>query len=495
MVAWCESKSDVPVIVIGWLFVIKAFFSRLVDHYFFFESIIDFSVHQKNKNDCNMTAFRNHHLPRSRFASTLSFLGVGLLLQCGGSAANIDSVNPDLLVWEARAEFPGGGRHHPIAFANATHGFVFSGTTPDRSYTSDLWVYEAATDSWTDLSGTDSAFPGIPRSYGYGVASTSDCSNSKAYLGFGAGEDSQRLADWWEFDMSTHNWKQLADFPGEGRRHPSMNFVEPMGEIHVGLGDGDSGNYYDYWSYNIENDEWQQLDDFPSSERHHPFYFAIDTESYVGMGHSNGNDPFVERDWYRYDALGGTWNREEDFASYALGMLDTGVTTLSRNSPPVTTEARVAGTQFSVAGSCTSDKTLGFVLSGDGDDHSTMETGEFHVFDPSDNSIWHSLPPHPGTSRWAPGSFVLQGSSRAYFLGGYDREQQILFSDLWTIDLKPLFDEGALDNGFDEKNSDQQTSDARNSESSSSLPFGYFRDDVSITVAISSLALVLQRLW
>merc|ERR1739848_109560 len=68
----------------------------------------------------------------------------------------------------------------------------------------------------------------------------------------------------------------------------------------------------------------------------------------------------------------------------------------------------------------------------------TMETGEFHVFDPADSSIWHSLPPHPGYSRWAPGSFVLQGSSRAYFLGGYDRQQQIMFSDLWTIDLESI---------------------------------------------------------
>ena len=351
------------------------------------------------------------------------------------SASSIDSVDPNSLVWEARAEFPGGGRHHPIMFANATHGFLLSGSTMEASYTSDLWMYEAETDIWTDLSGTDSAFPGAPRSFGYGVASTSDCGNSKVYLGFGAGEGQQRFNDWWEFDMSTHNWKRLMDFPGEPRRHPAMNFVEPLGEIHVGLGDGYFGNYNDYWSYDIHNDDWRQLDDFPSTERHHPFYFAIDTDSYVGLGHSSA-ETFIERDWYRYDALENTWFRQEDFASYALDTLDTGVA--------VTTEARVAGTEFSVSGSCGSDRTLGFVLSGDGDNHGTIESGEFHVFDPTENAIWHSLPPHPGFSRWAPGSFVLQGSSRAYFFGGYDREQQILFSDLWTIDLSPLFAEDSL---------------------------------------------------
>jgi len=430
--------------------------------------------------------------------SPCSLLIVGLLLLCGGStpthnqvrAVDIDRVDPNSLIWEARQEFPGGGRHHPITFANATHGFMLSGSTLQNPYTSDFWVYEVATDSWTSLTGTDSAFPGTPRSFGYGVASTSDCGNSKAYLGFGAGENQQRFADWWEFDMSTRTWRKLTDFPGEGRRHPAMNFLEPVGQIHVGLGDGSFGNYNDYWSYNIQNDDWERLDDFPSSERHHPFYFAINTGSYVGFGHSSGYDPLIEKDWYRYDALGGTWNREEDFASYASGTLNTNTGIDNAKSPldvlPVTTEARVAGTQFSIAGSCdNNDQTLGFVLSGDGDDHSAMATGEFHVFDPAaDGSIWHSLPPHPGFSRWAPGSFVLQGSSRVYLLGGYDRQQQILFSDLWTIDLEPLFgnEDVLIDNSASEL-------DIAIADSSSSIlitrTFQYC--SLSLVLAVSSL--------
>lgn len=377
---------------------------------------------------------------KSNIISRLSFLIMGLLLLSHNQvwAAKINNVDPNSLVWKSRKDFPGGGRHHPITFANSTHGFVLSGSTYQKSYTSDFWAYEEATDSWTDLSRTKAAFPGNPRSFGYGIASTSDCGDSKAYLGFGAGENGQILADWWEFNMKKQKWRKLANFPGQGRRHPAMNFLEPIGEIHIGLGDGYSGNYNDYWSYNIENDEWRRLDDFPSSKRHHPFYFAIGKNSYVGLGHSDGYSPYIERDWYRYDAIDGTWNREKDFASYALGALYTTNNIFGTSAIPVTTEARVAGTQFSVAGSCDSDQTLGFVLSGDGDDHGPMQTGEFHVFD-SDDSIWYSLPPHPGFSRWAPGTFVIQGSRRVYFFGGYDRKQQILFSDLWTIDLEPLF--------------------------------------------------------
>lgn len=402
-------------------------------------------------------------------------------------ALDIDSVDPDSLVWEARQEFPGGGRHHPITFANATHGFVLTGSTSEESYTSDFWVYEEATDSWTNLTETDSAFPGAPRSYGYGVASTTDCENPKAYLGFGASEIYPN--DWWEFDMSTHDWRQLADFPGEGRKHPSMNFLEPVGEIHIGLGNNKYSNLNDYWAYNIERDEWRQLEDFPSTERHHPFYFAIGADSYVGLGHSSG----IERDWYRYDALSETWNQEADFASYALGTLDTSIQPgrLSSDVLPVTTEARVAGTQFSVAGSCDSDQALGFVLSGDGNDHSFMATGEFHVFDPAfDASIWHSLPPHPGFSRWAPGSFVLQGSSRVYLIGGYDRHEREFFSNLWTINLEPLFDSksSALDSLEQNTVPELENADA---SSSAITPRSSQDGNLSVIVAMSFLALVL----
>ena len=33
----------------------------------------------------------------------------------------------------------------------------------------------------------------------------------------------------------------------------------------------------------------------------------------------------------------------------------------------------------------------------------------------------------------------MRGTARAYFTGGYDRALQILFSDLWMIDLSSLF--------------------------------------------------------
>ncbi len=74
-------------------------------------------------------------------------------------------------------------------------------------------------------------------------------------------------------------------------------------------------------------------------------------------------------------------------------------------------ESRVAGTQFSHDG-------YGYILSGDGDDHDYLETGEFWQYNPADDS-WSQLPSHPGLSRWAPGSFIIDG--KVYLVQGQER--------------------------------------------------------------------------
>lgn len=389
------------------------------------------------------------------------------------------------LEWIPKSSFTASsnlGRHHPIVFANETHAFLLGGTTADNAAVDDFYIYEPTTDVWTDLTDTPSQFPGTPRSFGYGIV-LNQANHPKAYLGFGASATSERLNDFWEFDMETHLWKQLSSLPpGLGRRHPSMvpvfnDDATDEWTIHVGLGDGYVGNdqfsnFNDYWSYSIQEDTWTQLPDFPSSKRHHPFFFGIGGRSYVGLGHSDGQQPYIERDFYSYTSLESNtlqqngWRQEPDFASYLVeasegasrggeGGSQQQIRTLQ------TTEARVAGTEFSIdlplVGDNNSNNTtdelrgsLGFVLSGDGDDHRAMSKGEFHAFYPpqegnttntgvSEEAWWRQLTPHPGASRWAPASFVMRGTANAYMTCGYDRSTNTLHSDMWMMDLSPLF--------------------------------------------------------
>ena len=83
----------------------------------------------------------------------------------------------------------------------------------------------------------------------------------------------------------------------------------------------------------------------------------------------------------------------------------------------------MAGTQFSYEG-------IGYVLSGDGDDHRSMETGEFWAYDPIENA-WSQGPPHPGGSRWAPASFIIDGE--VYLINGTSFRRYV--TDVYKYDL------------------------------------------------------------
>ncbi len=250
-------------------------------------------------------------------------------------------------------------RHHGIGFALNGYGYILTGDDGQSSLTQTFHRYTPATDTWEQLPD----YPGVPRGYGIG-----DTWDGKLYFGFGY-TPSGEGRDLWEYDPNTDTFTQLPDCPCEGRAHPA--FVAHQDKVFVGMGSGVNGNLGDWWVYDINTQVWSQKADLPGADRHHPYQFAIGDDIYVGSGH--------EYDWYRYSPSNDTWTQVAN-----LGTL-----------------RRVAGAQFSHNGK-------GYVLSGTDDNHGDMPTGEFWEYDPVTDS-WLELPPHPGPSRWAPASFIIDG--------------------------------------------------------------------------------------
>ncbi len=275
--------------------------------------------------------------------------------------------------WTSSANIPS-GRHHPITFSLSGKGYSVTGTSSANVPTKDVYDYDPVTNTW----GTLPTFPGLSRSFGIGAVA-----DSLAYIGFGA-STTQYLRDFWSFDASDSSWTRLADCPCVGRRHPAM--IAIGNRIYVGLGDGSTGDLRDWWMYNITTNSWTQTANFPGVGRHHPFMFNAGGKVFAGLGHSGRN---VYRDWYKLDTAGNTWSIMTIFPG----------------------QARVAGTQFDANG-------YGYVLSGDGSNHSFMATGEMWRYNPSSDA-WTQLTSHPGRSKWAPGSFII--NNEVYFFGGLDR--------------------------------------------------------------------------
>ena len=286
--------------------------------------------------------------------------------------------------------------HHSFAFSFDDMGYIVAGNS-DSGMRDDFYQYDPVNDSWTELT----PFPGAARGFAIG-----DTWDGKAYFGFGY-DGTSLLNDLWVFDPSNMSWTELASCPCAERTHPAM--IAHNGKVFVGLGGGGSlGNLKDWWEYDIASNTWSQKDDLPSLGRHHPYQFGIGDYVYTGFGHGDG----IFNDWFRYDIAGETWTQ---------------VATLPA-------EGRVAGTQFSYDG-------LGYVLSGDGDDHGSMNTGEFWAYDPVTDT-WDELPSHPEGSRWAPASFIINGE--VYIVNGTSFSQYV--TQIYKFDLNPVLSTHELTN-------------------------------------------------
>ena len=287
------------------------------------------------------------------------------------------------------------GRHHPISFSIDGKGYAVTGTTSNGNPTKDVYKYNPITDTWSSLAD----FPGAARSFGMGTVA-----DEIAYLGFGLSNVNTALNDFWSFDASDSSWTQLASCGCSGRLHPAM--ITIGNRIYVGLGNN-STNLKDWWMYDISADSWTQTADLPGPARHHPFMFNAGGEVFAGLGHGQTpNGGIIYNDWYKLDTALNTWSAVDNFPG----------------------EGRVAGTQFSSDG-------YGYVLSGDGNNHSYMETGEMWRYNPNTDT-WTELTPHPGNSIWAPGSFVID--SEVYFFGGEDKfplASPEFPTDVWKFDL------------------------------------------------------------
>ena len=273
--------------------------------------------------------------------------------------------------WTSVSPLPDGFvSNHSFGFALNDMGYLVGGETTS-GYSNAFYQYDPASDAWTALPD----FPGEPRGYTIG-----DTWNGEAWFGFGQ-SNSGALNDLWVYNPETETWTEKASCPCSARTHPA--FIAEAGKVFVGLGGGPSGDTNDWWEYDIASDSWSEKPDFPASERHHPYQFGIDGDVFVGFGH-HAADIFNE--WYKYEPATEVW---------------TEMATLPA-------EGRVAGSQLAHNG-------MGYALSGDGDDHSSMETGELWQYDPEADA-WNQWPSHPGMSRWAPASFII--NDEMYLING-----------------------------------------------------------------------------
>jgi len=223
-------------------------------------------------------------------------LPVGVLLR------DCHEFDPATGKWTRKSDFPGEARVFAVAAVVGEKAFVGLGYNMgcvfnDTSYLHDFWMYEPATDTWSQRA----AFPGT----GVNGAATF-VYNEEIYLLHGF-ENHQSVKNIWKYSPQSDQWTQVGEFPGLARARA----VALSDGNRFFSGTGYSGrNMTDWWEYFPKTNSWQERQKMPDRGRVNALAFSAQNRFFVGTGryfagrHTGGH---LKADIMEYDALKNLW--------------------------------------------------------------------------------------------------------------------------------------------------------------------------------------------
>lgn len=192
----------------------------------------------------------------------------------GNPLSDFWEYDPATNTWTAKAPYPGNsgmGIYYTSGFAVSGKGYFCCGKRGSSSYTTELWQYTPATNSWQSRA----PYPGGGR-YG-GVAF------SIGTLGyFGTGTDENILTqDFYKYNPLTNSWSSISALPGAGRFACSSFTLANRGYIVFGT---DGGYKDELWEYDPLINYWSLKASYPNGERRSGVAFTIGSKGYAGTG-------------------------------------------------------------------------------------------------------------------------------------------------------------------------------------------------------------------
>eukprot|EP00286_Rhodomonas_abbreviata_P027873 CAMPEP_0181303152 /NCGR_PEP_ID=MMETSP1101-20121128/8394_1 /TAXON_ID=46948 /ORGANISM="Rhodomonas abbreviata, Strain Caron Lab Isolate" /LENGTH=1307 /DNA_ID=CAMNT_0023408683 /DNA_START=219 /DNA_END=4139 /DNA_ORIENTATION=+ len=181
---------------------------------------------------------------------------------------------------------PSGRREHGFAAIDGKL-YVYAGLNNSGSYLDDLHAYDIDTATWTDLSTPSIGIPPSART-GMGLVAM----NGKLYVQAGRSSTGASLDDLYEYDIATTTWTNLST-PSSGtpppvRYYHGLAAMNGMLYVH-----GGNTALDDLYEYNITTATWTDLSTPssgtpPSGRREHGFA-AINSKLYVHGGNRSGS--------------------------------------------------------------------------------------------------------------------------------------------------------------------------------------------------------------
>jgi len=215
----------------------------------------------------------------------MTFVVDGLIYMSGGYVGNFQNKN-DLLSfdpatdkWKFKNGLPGNlVRTEGVTFVINGKAYLglgaqdYNNFSPPPTYLTDLWEYDAATDTWA----AKAVFPsnGVSDAAVFVV-------NNKAYV-VGGSEGTTKSDKTWEYDPVTDKWTAKADYPGGGVRNASGFALNGKGYVVGGEVAGTPTNKL--YEYDATADTWTEKKSYPETSIWGGVAMVIGNRAYVGTG-------------------------------------------------------------------------------------------------------------------------------------------------------------------------------------------------------------------
>ena len=217
------------------------------------------------------------------------------------SCNSVESPYPSA-VWEAKNNFPTGLSSASGCSANGK-GYVFFGRTSMSKdtayYANNCYEYNPTTDKWKEKT----PCPGFRRVKGIAVEMGGKIYAGLGYRGVDNNmfDENNYLKDFWLYDPATDEWTQKKDFPN-AQTSAASAFVN-NGKIYV-VG-GFWGTSFDsrLWQYNPATDEWTEKCTFPAPKRAAGITVLSENQIFYGTGFQL----YSWNDWWQYIPESDTW--------------------------------------------------------------------------------------------------------------------------------------------------------------------------------------------
>lgn len=192
--------------------------------------------------------------------------------------------------WTADLPFAGARRTGAVTFV--INGKAYAGLGRDANYNefNDFWEYNLLTNTWRQVAGMPLRLSPLDNSENIGrYEAAAFVINGYAYVGSGQWR-ATALRDFWRFrppanDQDPGEWTPAAFLPPEAiARYQAVAFS--IGEKgYVGTGYHPTEGYLkDFWEYDPITDKWNKKTPLPGSARTNAMGFALDGYGYLGAG-------------------------------------------------------------------------------------------------------------------------------------------------------------------------------------------------------------------